>query len=384
MKILLLQPNIIRKYNSKFRLKIYNNLKIFFQNLKLKKFQKYFNIKSQISISSELNHYGDFVKILGKDSVTSIERFHPAYFNLENKEYLNYMKIENYPSNFGYERPKFIKKKDIIKNLKNFDVVFASIYFGENLEEICWKAKKANKMVVLFDNIDHEEVYYDIKKIFRGFNYDMFDIYFKKDIPLSFEDDKIYPIAPVPCKLNFFEKKNINQYKSSSFKSEIFFVGAYRENITRYERLEICNFVKNMEQKNRILLNEKNIKFNDYLFFANNTKFNLSPGGRVWCSYRHTDLANFKRPIILPKPNCQTVPGEFIDSKNSILYETELKNNRVIIKDNLNDLREKINFYLNNDTQRDIMGKNYFDLISRYHTTFKRAQYLIEKIKNKL
>ena len=381
MKILLLQPAIVRKYKTPLELKIYKNLKNFFKKINFKKFYHHFEIRSQINISSELNHYGDFVKIMGSQNVTAIDKFHPSYLDINETNYDKFIKKENYPSNFGYESPQFIREKDIKNKLKDFDVIFASIYFGKNLENFCWYAKKLNKLVVLFDNIDHEEVYFDYSKIFRGYNYDMFDIYFKKDIPLSFEDKKIYPIAPVPCKLNFFDTKNINEYKVDDYTSDIFFVGAFRNGITRYERLEICNFFKKMNLKNNIFLNEKNIDFENYLQYANSASINLSPGGRVWCSYRHADLANFRKPIILPKPNCKTTPGKFIDGENSIMYETINKNKDIFLKTNP-DLKDKVNFYLKNDSKRNQIGIKYFELISNYHTTFKRAKYLLEKINN--
>jgi hypothetical protein len=383
VKILLLQPAIVRNYGSIFKLKTNNTFKNFFKKINFKKFYHYFKIRSQINISSELNHYGDFVNIIGSQNVTAIERFHPNYLNINETKYDQYIKKENYPSNFGYEAPQFIREKDIKKNLKDFDVIFASIYFGKNLESICWNAKRLNKIVVLFDNIDHEEVYFNYKEIYRGYNYEMFDIYFKKDIPLSFEDKKIYPIAPVPCKLNFFDKKKIDEYKFENLISDIFFVGSFRKNITRYERLEICNFFKEMNLKNKILVNKENINFEDYLKFAINTNINLSPGGRVWCSYRHTDLANFRKPIILPKPNCKTAPGKFIDGENSIMYDTISRDKNVFLKSNPR-LKEKVDFYLKNDNERNLIGKNYFELIAKYHTTHKRAKYLLEVIKSLL
>ena len=138
-----------------------------------------------------------------------------------------------------------------------------------------------------------------------------------------------------------------------------------------------------MNLKNKILVNKENISFEDYLKFAINTNINLSPGGRVWCSYRHTDLANFRKPIILPKPNCKTAPGKFIDGENSIMYDTINRDKNVFLKLNPS-LKEKVDFYLKNNNKRNLIGKNYFELIAKYHTTHKRAKYLLEVIKSLL
>ena len=122
MKILIFQPENVRNYPSFTRLSF--NRKLFkFLNPFIKLNNYYLNKiiykithPLEFTITSEFNHYGEIVNILGKDNVYSIERYHQSYSTFEPESFSKYIKWENYPSNFGYPTPQFISKSKIAIN----------------------------------------------------------------------------------------------------------------------------------------------------------------------------------------------------------------------------------------------------------------------------
>ena len=136
------------------------------------------------------------------------------------------------------------------------------------------------------------------------------------------------------------------------------FVGDYRKNITRGDRKELVEFLKKTTQMIHIfVLIKKNIirkSFLDELNFQ--SLFNLSPSGKVWDSYRHCELVNYGRPILLPEPDCKIAPGSFKDMYNCIFYKTEYKNGDYKIKD-LKYLKNKINLIMSDNKLRNLFMK---------------------------
>ena len=383
MNILISPSYLITK---KFLMGRLNSFFIDFLKIKNTHEVKYFN--------GELNHYGEIISINGKNKTFFLDEIHPIYLKSKNLNYLKDAKnkkiIESHPSNLGFETPSYIKKIEIISKKIKFDcVIFSTQSNKENFELIDF-FKKQNTKIILFDKIDHPEVYYNQSTdLYRGFNKNNFDLYFKQDIPLSNNDEKIYPIAPIPSTI----KINLKDYEKikTNFNPFFFFIGDYRKNITRKDRFEIINFLKENFKKSTLELTiKKDVflskkKIDDCLL---KPSINLSPSGKVWCSYRHCELVNYFSPIILPKPNCKTAPGSFEDMKNCIFYETEIDNNLLSLNNsnykikNIKIFKEKIEYVLESKNLAKEIFFNYYNLIINYHTRNKRAKYILDTISN--
>lgn len=52
----------------------------------------------------------------------------------------------------------------------------------------------------------------------------------------------------------------------------------------------------------------------------------------------------------------------------------------LVTYDNSNDLFEKINYYLNNENERDLISKNGYNHVIKTHTYFERMKYLVSLI----
>lgn len=332
---------------------------------------------TEITITSEFNHYGDLFKN-PKIDLYAIDKIHTSYFT---KTPFNIYGVdwEKYPSSFGFNEPKFISKKNAIKNIKEFDAIICSIKAGKELFKIAKNAKENNVKVFLFDNIDHEEIYLNsTEDIYRGFS--DFDFIFKKDIPLNFNSNLIIPIAPVPCKKSLIKDNSHSNLKDNI---SIFFVGRHRSGLTREDRIELLNLLKDSFNDSIILINQKPISSAEYDNFSSKSKILVSPAGRVWCSFRHTELAQYPGLVVIPKPNCKIYGSEFTHLEDSFLYESEIINGVYRVK-NKEKLIEDLNIVLENDDLRLKIVQNYKNKILKYHTTESRSNFLIESIKTRI
>ena len=375
MKILISPTFLVtKKYLTSFTDNILINL------LKLKKSHKI------ELINGELNHYGEISKILGKDNVFYLDEIHPIYL----KDYcINYFRdknnqklIESYPSNFNFDIQKYISIEDVLEKKQRFDFAIFSVKSFEKNFKIIDFLKSINTKIAMFDKLDDQEIYFKdenfkISDKYR-FNYDLI---FKQDIPLNNSESNVYPIAPIPCLL---KKKIVSEKENNNKNYNFYFSGDYRKNVTRKDRLDIAEFVKKEFNKSSINITTGRRSFiskKEQENILNSSKINISPSGKVWDSYRHCELANYGSPILIPKSNCKTAPGEFKDMENCILYETKKINNDYEITD-YNKLKIKIKIILEDDDIRAKIFNNYFSLIKNYHTRYKRSEYIVSILRN--
>ncbi len=366
MKILI-SPSVV------LTLDFHNNFLLKKINLFLQK-----NLSSKLTmVNGEMNHYGDMISLLGSKNIFFLDVIHESYYAKKNQSFKNL--YERYPSSFFFKKPNFIKIKEIYNQNINFDFYLVSSQSKKENFELINFLKKKNTKIGLFDKQDDNHIYLNHDSFFKKYNINDFDIIFKQDVPLNLNCQKIIPIAPVPCKINI---SKTNQKIEKNFITT--FVGDYRKNVTRFDRVDIINFFEKYFIKDCFFHFNKD----NYLQRAklssllHNSTINLSPSGKVWDSYRHCELVNYGKPILLPVPDCKTADGKFIDMKNCIFYETKIINNKhYVINKNL--LLKKINEFLLNDKLRLSMYSNYYSLISNHHTTIKRALYIknnIEKL----
>ena len=71
----------------------------------------------------------------------------------------------------------------------------------------------------------------------------------------------------------------------------------------------------------------------------------------MWCSFRHTELAQYPGLVIIPKPNCEIYGSQFIHLEDSFLYESEIVNGVYRVK-NKEKLIKDLHLVLENDDLR--------------------------------
>ena len=333
------------------------------------------NLTSKLTlVNEEMNHYGDIISILGSKNVFFLDSIHESYF-AKNSNYFSDL-YERYPSSFFFKKPNFIKIKEIYNQNVNFYFFLISIQSKNKNFELINYFKKKNVKIGLFDKVDDTLVYQNHNSFFKKYNINHFDIIFKQDVPLDLNCRKIIPIAPVPCRINII--KISNKIKKNLITS---FVGDYRKNITRFDRVDIINFFKKNFGKDCFFHfnKDKYLKREKLSSLLLNSLINLSPSGKVWDSYRHCEFVNYGKPILLPAPDCKTADGKFIDMKNCIFYKTKVINNKHYVIDK-SSLLKKIKEFLSNEKLRLSMYDNYYSLIKNHHTRLKRAMYIKNNI----
>ena len=348
---------------------------------KLRKILSYFKLvrPPKFNLNGELNHYGELTRLIGATDVHVPVKLKDIYFNDNIYSYRDNALIENYPSNFNFIKPTYTSVESLKSRIAQFDAVIFSLQADEVFVDLVRLAKSSGVKVIFFDKKDHNQVYFNSKEdIYRGFKYLAPDFYLKQDVPLDNIDDKIVAICPVPCKPA--DKTPFREEKRYTFS----FIGDFKPGVTLPDRKLILDWLGSKFDDTYIRYSSDKSHFHTFSEMNNvynDTKILVSPSGIVWDSYRHADFIRYNSPILLPRPNTRTAPGDFIDMENCILYDVEYKDiNRAIIK-NKEDLFDKLSYVLDNpDVQRRIR-ESYFDMIHSFHTRVKRSEYILSLIK---
>jgi hypothetical protein len=377
----LIIPSIITTYPYYYRTFRYFNF--FFKNI-----IKIFNIRpSNVKIipNGEMNYYGRLFSILKKDQLNVLGDIHEIYFSKNIKKYKNIVDIEKYSQCFGFDRPYIVDEHFVNNNIDSYDCVLISNMSFQRYFELIKKFKEKKKIVAIFDQQDDPEVYRDPKKkINRNIEKKYFDIYFKQDLPLYCRKKYFFPVCPMPAR-NFEIKK-----KNKTLKYDFSFFGDTKKR-TNADRNILCELIKNNFKNSYINLRNVDKAFskkkvhskNEMERILNSTKINMSPSGVTWNSYRHADLAKYKRPILLAKPNIKIIGNNYINGVNCLMYDRiRWKNNYKIIKKKA--LLKKIKLIINNKLSLKKLAKNYISLVKKFHTDEKRALQILEVLKRQI
>jgi len=371
MKILVFPTSLLIKSNKTF---LFHLVYFFFRKI-IKLIG--INLKSKnLFLSGDLNHYGEIIRLVGPKNIFFCPNLSPIYYNKLFKVF-SFIQNDNYPSNFDFVKPSFISFKNAEKNINKFDIIISSVRCSKKADKIIQLSKKYKNIHCIFDRFDHEEVYFDVKNIFRGFDETHFDIYFKQDIPIDFNNKKIYPISPLPVKKVY---NNINDNKKSYPFS---FVGHFKTLHTRDDRLELIELIKSNFPSSKLIYSEDRkhqITDKELKKILFSTKINLSPSGRIWDSYRHTELVNYGSPILMPKNDSKICGTEWKDLYDCIIYETKFSGGKWRIK-NTEELIKKLNKVLNDENLQKTIYNNFRKKVIEEHTQIVRSKYMLMVIK---
>ncbi len=379
MKILILPSKYITNYsNRNFRITL-----TYIKNI-LTKFKLNFEDAKQFYYLMEHYHYAHFPHILGKENTFIIGEYYQDYLTKSIPPYTRYPSLHNSPE------ATHISFKDAINSITDYDAVIIGIRSGEYGESLRKIAKKKDILVAYLDYSDHPQIYRTKTSnqkniIFRGLKkHNDFDIFFKHDVPISFDDNDVHPICPMPLSIENYPDLEIKNFENRNI--NISFLGRLHDKLQK-ERGVMVNFL----QKNFNKTYFKRYGFNDinrqslidYSKVLQNSKIIFSPSGKVWDSVRHAEAACYKSVPLISKPYCKLANNLNINKSNSIFYDLRLKKNDFEII-NINQLEEKINHILNNENIFNELSNNWYKEIKNKNTLLKRAEYLINIIRNKL
>ncbi len=379
MKILILPSIYITKYSNR-------NFRILLTFLKsiVTRFDLNFEASKQFYYSTEHYHYSHIPMIIGENNTYIVGEYYDDYSTNNIPDETRYPSLHNSP------KATHISFDYAIKNITIFDAIIIGIRTGEKGKYLRNIARKKNIFTAYLDYSDHPEIYHENlitnkNLIYRSLNpLNDFDIFFKHDIPLNYDDEKLYPICPTPIKFENYPKLIPKNFKQKNL--NISFLGRLHKELQKERSMLVEYLEENF--KNTYL---KKFKFNevkrltlyDYSNILNDSKIVFSPSGKVWDSARHAEAAIYKSVPLISRPYCKLASNINITEDNSIFYDVKLKNNSFQITD-IEKLKSSINEVLLDDQLYLRKSNLWFQEMSNKNTLLKRASYIVDIIKDNL
>jgi len=128
---------------------------------------------------------------------------------------------------------------------------------------------------------------------------------------------------------------------------------------TKVHRLKTINLLNELPDRYNIVSSVKRVGFSEYYREMENSKIFISPSG--WCEYTPKDYEAMFFGALLIKPSV-----EHIDTEPNLLVPNQTY---VPVKWDMSDLKEKVEFYLGNETERERITRQAKQAISDYYST---------------
>jgi glycosyl transferase family 1 len=301
--------------------------------------------------------YSGLVKLLGKDNVVDYPwnaKFH--------------IPVKSYPKNLGFSGLSF---RFPVTDFSKFDVVVLASAKKDVLSVYnSILPKIINKPIVFIDGGDHENIGGDFYLHGVGDIYEAvikrrpFDIIFKREYITALHE-KHSNVYPFP--FSFPHDLHIPSVPETDKKYEVAFWAQQkpqvRENALRLlEGKYDC--VKNGTTLNQDFSTYKRRgKF--YLEELAECKIVLNFRGGGWDTMRYWEAPGVHSFMISQQPQI-TIPHNFVDGEQVVWCS-----------DSLDDLLEKIDYYLLHQTEREAMAKKAYEHLIKYHLNTVRAQTLL-------
>ena len=256
-----------------------------------------------------------------------------------------------------------------------FDGIFVNWKFTnyrKDKEEVEKKLLKLSKLFkikkVIVDGTDKSI------NILRDEIIDNFDYVIKREKNKKISNKKYFTTI-LPCRLiDYKVSKNIeiinwkiigNSKPNNNPKYDIFFSGQktskFRKELTEFLHSKDYNFFGRTE--------ELRIPFDQYLSAIYNSSINLALEGKGEFTFRHLEiLASCSFMLCQDSINDLELPLPLVDGKHFVSFK------------NKEDLIEKINFYLKNNTLRNDIALNGRKVLEEHYSPKKHGEYLISKI----
>lgn len=304
--------------------------------------------------------YSGLVKVLGQENVIDYPwnpKFHISY--------------KSYPKNLGFS--SFTLPNPFL-NFSAIDLVILASAKKDALaayEKVL--PKIIDKPIVFIDGGDLPEIGGDFQRFNLGYEYQRilkkrpFDLVFKREfIPSLHESDK--KIFPFP--FSFPYNLQIPTCSPSRKKYEVSFWGQQIPEV-RANALKLLNGKYDCTQNGTTLnQNFKTYKRTGkfYLEEIARCKIVLNFRGGGWDTMRYWEVPAVGAFMISQKPQI-TIPNNFEEGKHVAWCS-----------DSLDDLIDKIDYYLNHETERETMASQAREHLMKYHLNTSRAAFLLEKV----
>jgi len=305
--------------------------------------------------------YTGLVKLLGSWNIIE----YPWHI----KHHINF---RPYPKNLGKAKGVFFQSILTSFNKNDYNMVIVASCHPDTLKLYfdILKTIPSNVKTVFLDGGDMPEIAGDLNRIGGNDIYNeiikirKFDFIFKREYLLNQKyDSNVYPL---PFCFNYDHIPSI----SSSFKYDVAFWAVESDPI----RTKVLNLIENKYdcKNNGTIKNQTMKKYKRkgkfYLQELSACKINLNFRGAGWDTLRFWEVLALGGFIISQKPQIK-IENDFTHGVN-IVY----------CKDDLSDLLELCNYYLENENERIKIGQNAKIHIEQFHTDIHRAKRILEII----
>jgi hypothetical protein len=307
--------------------------------------------------------YSGLVKALGAQNVQPYPFNKSFYFNRR-----------VYPKNLGHNQGNFF---DFIKNKISkfeYDLVIVAASKKSAFEAYLKISEKIPVQcpVIFLDGGDVESIGGDLLRK------DCFDLYEKaisvRPFDLIFKREKMKAksyadnIHACPFAFNLDRVKNVpgvqKKYDATFWAVESHEVRT--QALTLLEDRYDC--IENGTTKNQVFATY-NRKGNFYLEELKRSRVALNFRGGGWDTLRFWEVPALSTFMLSQELDIE-IPNDFVNGEHL-----------VFCKNDLSDLIEKINYYLENEEERERIAKQGYDHLVEYHSDTARAKYILDKLK---
>ena len=332
-------------------------------------------------VAYEYNYYSDICHV--NDGETHIlGSLHPQYLNAPPADCTN-------PS-ARLCPPVFpVRLSTARKDLAGYDALLCSSWSVEYAGDLLRSAKNAGVIIAIIDHADHENIFIsrDPIELTRGLRpVSNFDLYFKKDLPIGMQSERILPLGPDPVRPESYNAESI--LPQTERKISVFFSGILNKPTTIDQRDGLlqgvakkidASFINIIDVDDHYaktgLLN--NAEINE---FMGKSRVVLCPPGRAWTTTRLTTSAIFGCVPMIAEPDCELVDLDFTRHEMALIYP-----NLRYLKGSQRDQAiktaiDKIKFSISDISTLELMAKKWRECVLKNHTTEARASYILNCI----
>jgi spore maturation protein CgeB len=305
--------------------------------------------------------FSGLFKKLGGKNLTTIN-FHKNYF----------LPLKSYPKNMGYEGRSILTFSPFLSNFKKFDAVIVGSAKPDAFESYHQIKHKIPEhcITVFVDGGDRPDIGEDLKRLGREELYPKatdrpFDLIFKRE----YLKETTYPdnVFPLPFGVNF---NTTNHIKRLPPKYDVTF-WAVESHPIRTKALQIIQNQYDC-QSNGTKLNQNfkdyNRKGDFYLEELYRSRVVLNFRGGGWDTMRYWEAPALGCFMISQKPGI-VIPDEFKDGEHL-----------VYVKEDLSNLEELCDYYLNHKQARLEIADRAKEHTAKYHSDIARAHKVLSEI----
>ena len=238
------------------------------------------------------------------------------------------------------------------------------------LRDIIVKFGKVPKPLVFMDGEDGGGIRWDLIRSFQP------QVVFKREMVHEIEDIYSLPFSSIVIHLPYYEEL-LKQEKALNVFALCGNTHPLRPQIIKFlieqnipnSYIGIDNGILPWQDDRRFEIPPLK-SYEEYLKSMASAKINIVIRGHGRDTVRMWEIGAFKTLMLIKDPGI-IIPHPYIDKEHCVYFNE------------LSDLKEKVDYYLSHDEERDAIAERGFQHTHKYHSNAKRAEYLLNIVKER-